>query len=114
MARSEQTPTADNPAAKQAPPEAPGRVQGDDSAGAASRAPARRPRASKAPAPGSTTQAAAVDEEGGDMRRSMIAVSAYYRAERRGFADGLADDDWYAAEQEIECLLNGPAPGAPS
>lgn len=31
-----------------------------------------------------------------------IAVRAYYKAERRGFAPGHALDDWLAAEAEIE------------
>jgi hypothetical protein len=35
----------------------------------------------------------------------MIAVAAYYRAERRGFAPGSELDDWLAAEADIEALL---------
>ena len=38
-------------------------------------------------------------------RREMISVAAYYRAERRGFAPGGADQDWLAAEAEIDRLL---------
>ena len=33
--------------------------------------------------------------------REMIAVNAYYRAEKRGFAPGHEWDDWLAAEREI-------------
>jgi hypothetical protein len=38
-------------------------------------------------------------------RREMISVAAYYRAERRGFAPGGADQDWLAAETEIDRLI---------
>ena len=31
----------------------------------------------------------------------MIAEAAYYRAEKRGFAPGLEDEDWRAAEAEV-------------
>jgi hypothetical protein len=31
----------------------------------------------------------------------MIAVVAYYRAERRGFCEGGEMDDWLAAEAEV-------------
>lgn len=37
----------------------------------------------------------------GDDRRRMIAESAYYRAEKRGFGEGNEVDDWLAAEAEI-------------
>jgi hypothetical protein len=33
--------------------------------------------------------------------REMVAVNAYYRAEKRGFEDGFELDDWLEAEQEI-------------
>jgi hypothetical protein len=33
--------------------------------------------------------------------REMVAKSAYYRAEKRGFEDGYELDDWLEAEQEI-------------
>ncbi len=36
-----------------------------------------------------------------DERRRKIAESAYYRAERRGFAPGSEDGDWVEAEKEI-------------
>ena len=35
----------------------------------------------------------------------MIADAAYYRAQSRHFAPGYEQEDWYAAEQEIEALL---------
>lgn len=47
---------------------------------------------------------ASVDEA---TRHQMIACAAYYRAERRGFANGQALQDWLAAEAEIDRLLDG-------
>jgi hypothetical protein len=38
-------------------------------------------------------------------RQEMISVAAYYRAERRGFAPGGAEQDWLQAEVEIDQLL---------
>jgi hypothetical protein len=38
------------------------------------------------------------------LRLEMIAVSAYFRAERRGFADGSPDDDWLQAEREVDLM----------
>jgi len=40
-----------------------------------------------------------------DARRGLIAESAFLRAERRGFAPGHEDEDWLAAEIEIDALL---------
>jgi Protein of unknown function (DUF2934) len=40
-----------------------------------------------------------------DARRGLIAESAFLRAERRGFAPGHENDDWLAAELEIDALL---------
>lgn len=36
-----------------------------------------------------------------DEFREMVAVNAYYRAEKRAFEDGYELDDWLEAEQEI-------------
>jgi BRCT domain type II-containing protein len=45
-----------------------------------------------------------------EQRLSMIAESAYYKAEQRGFAGGNPVDDWLAAESEVDALLsNNPA-----
>ena len=33
--------------------------------------------------------------------REMVAVNAYYRAEKRGFENGYELEDWLEAEQEI-------------
>lgn len=40
-----------------------------------------------------------------DLRRSMIAQAAYYRAERRGFEPGYEAADWLAAESEVDAAL---------
>ncbi|WP_295540023.1 DUF2934 domain-containing protein [uncultured Thiohalocapsa sp.] len=40
-------------------------------------------------------------------RTEMIAVAAYYLAERRGFAPGGAEADWLHAEAQIERMLAG-------
>ncbi|MGH8143368.1 MAG: DUF2934 domain-containing protein [Steroidobacteraceae bacterium] len=49
-----------------------------------------------------TPRAALIDVE---RRRALIAESAYYRAERRGFAPGYEAEDWLAAELEIDRAL---------
>ncbi|MCB1774249.1 MAG: DUF2934 domain-containing protein [Gammaproteobacteria bacterium] len=41
-------------------------------------------------------------------RRQMIAESAYFKAEQRGFAPGRALDDWLQAEREIDEVLGHP------
>ncbi|MGH8226615.1 MAG: DUF2934 domain-containing protein [Steroidobacteraceae bacterium] len=41
-----------------------------------------------------------------EARRAMIAEAAYLRAERRGFAAGHEEDDWLAAEREVDALLS--------
>ena len=41
----------------------------------------------------------------------MIAESAYLRSERRGFVPGFEEQDWLAAEKEIDTLLSA-GPGA--
>jgi len=43
----------------------------------------------------------------------MVAQAAYLRAERRGFAPGSEEEDWLAAEAEVDALLkagNGRPP----
>lgn len=37
-----------------------------------------------------------------ERRRARIAEAAYYRAERRGFAPGGEDQDWFEAEAEVD------------
>ena len=36
-----------------------------------------------------------------DEFREMVAINAYYRAEKRAFEDGYALEDWLEAEREI-------------
>ena len=49
-----------------------------------------------------------------DVRRGMIAEAAYLRAERRGFAPGHEEEDWYAAEKEVDAqLASGHVWGGP-
>lgn len=40
-----------------------------------------------------------------DLRQQMIAEAAYLRAEQRNFSPGDPQDDWLAAEREIDMLL---------
>lgn len=42
-----------------------------------------------------------------EERWRMIAVAAYHKAERRGFAPGHEVEDWLKAEQEISAVLAG-------
>ena len=72
-------------------------------------APRRRtaaPKASESAASKGTT----VSE---DARRAMIAQSAYLRAERRGFTPGYEEEDWLAAEAEVDALLKASHGGPP-
>ncbi|MBL8201549.1 MAG: DUF2934 domain-containing protein [Chromatiales bacterium] len=64
------------------------------------RAPAARRRG-----PASKTRPAA-EALPAPCREQMIAEAAYYRAERRNFAGGRELDDWLAAEEEIDSLIN--------
>ena len=76
-------------------------------------APAARPRPRsharastvRAPAPATESGDAVAGPAPDDLRRRWIAEAAYYIAERRGFGDGSADDDWCRAEAEIDRLL---------
>jgi len=66
--------------------------------------PKKRRSGAKTQALIATTTILAVTE---DERRGMIALSAYLRGERRGFAPGGEAEDWLAAEMEIDALLSG-------
>jgi hypothetical protein len=48
-----------------------------------------------------------------EARRELIAVGAYLRAERRAFAPGHTEEDWLAAEAEVDALLR-VSPRGPS
>jgi hypothetical protein len=54
------------------------------------------------PAAERPARAALIDAE---RRRALIAESAYFRAERRGFEPGYEAEDWLAAELEIDRAL---------
>lgn len=43
-----------------------------------------------------------------DQRRRYVAEAAYFIAERRRFVGGSPDDDWLAAEVEIDRLFAPP------
>jgi hypothetical protein len=43
-----------------------------------------------------------------ELRHQMIATAAYYRAERLGFEACDPDENWFAAEKEIDQLLLSP------
>ena len=79
-----------------------------DTAAAAAAPPAksrkRRAAARKGQAVIAATAAPAVTE---DQRRGMIALSAYLRAEHRGFSPDGQTEDWLAAEREVDALLGG-------
>lgn len=46
-------------------------------------------------------------------RYQMIAEAAYFRAEKRGFTDGHVDEDWIAAEAEVDQRLRNKASNQP-
>ena len=41
------------------------------------------------------------------IRRDLIELTAYHKAERRGFTGGDPEQDWLEAEQEVDRLLLG-------
>ena len=49
-----------------------------------------------------------------ETRHALIREAAYFRAERRGFAEGDPEADWAAAEAEIDQLLAAAADPAPA
>jgi len=63
---------------------------------------AERPRATRAKKSAAPVTRAEISAED---RRQMIAEGAYLRAERRGFAPGSEQEDWLAAEAEVDALL---------
>ena len=57
-------------------------------------------------------QKAAAPVIGAHERNNVVAVAAYYIAERRGFHGAGADDDWLQAEREIDALIAAGAVAA--
>lgn len=45
---------------------------------------------------------------GPEKRAALIAEAAYFRAEKRGFAPGFEQEDWLAAESEVDARLLKP------
>ena len=77
---------------------------------AAQPAPAKRVSKPKTPKAAAVPTKAQVSA---DTRRGMIAEAAYLRAERRGFAPGQEQEDWVAAEKEVDALLNANTGSGP-
>lgn len=44
-----------------------------------------------------------------ELRTEMVSVAAYFIAEKRGFLAGCPEDDWLAAEAEIDRRLSDDA-----
>ena len=89
------------PSRKSIPPEAQPRASTEPAP--AVKTPKRRAAAKKEQAVITANAAPTVSE---DQRRGMIALSAYLRAERRGFSPEGQAEDWLAAEKEVDALLN--------
>ncbi|HEY6484437.1 MAG TPA: DUF2934 domain-containing protein [Steroidobacteraceae bacterium] len=86
-------------------PEIPKVIKSDEkvSAAAASKAaPAASPQRARKPTGNPAGNPVRVAD---DIRRAMIAEAAYLRAERRDFATGNEEEDWLAAEAEVDALL---------
>ncbi|WP_297504430.1 DUF2934 domain-containing protein [Ferrovum sp.] len=77
-------------------------VKDEKQTGKASKAPTTaKPRRQK-----TRDSAAEIPLQGNGLdREEMIAVAAYYRAERRGFNGGDTLADWLEAEAEVDALL---------
>lgn len=75
--------------------------------GTRSRSGARPSAAKTAHAAGTSAGAPRNGPVPDDLRRNWIAEAAYYLAERRGFRGGSPEDDWSAAEAEIDRRLTG-------
>lgn len=88
--------------AESVPAESGGTGAGTSSASTETPAPRRRATVKKVQPP-PVAQPVAVAAE---TRREMIARAAYFRAERRGFAPGSDQEDWLAAEKEVDALLS--------
>lgn len=90
-----------DPGSPKAAKEIPNVIKADKPVGAAAPADKTAPPRARKPAAASQVRV----EVSEDVRRSMIAEGAYLRAERRGFATGHEEEDWLAAEAEVDRLL---------
>lgn len=68
---------------------------------AAGKTAAKQPRAATARPRAKKANGVSAEE-----RRRLIAEAAYFKAERRGFPEGSALEDWIEAEAEIDALLD--------
>lgn len=66
---------------------------------------AATPKAAKKPAAATTGKMKKISINP-EERYRMIAVAAYYRAEKRGFIGGDPAQDWVEAEAEVARLIN--------
>jgi Protein of unknown function (DUF2934) len=73
----------------------------------ASRPPAEGSRAATAPA---VAPAVPSNFDPSSSREALIATAAYYRAEKRGFGPGYEQEDWLAAEREVDGTGKPPTP----
>jgi len=74
---------------------------------------AKKPASKRKPPAAKATRGrkkAAVINISDDQRLSMIAETAYFKAEKRGFTGGNPVDDWLAAESEVDALLSNNPP----
>jgi hypothetical protein len=60
----------------------------------------KRPRKAAVPAPARSSS-----EVSAEQRRCYVEVAAYFIAERHGFTPGRENEDWIAAEAEIDRML---------
>lgn len=70
-----------------------------------------RPKRSRTATPGTDAPrtATAAPPLTAEYRRTLIAESAYLRAERRGFQGGDPVADWLESEREVDLMLSRPA-----
>jgi Protein of unknown function (DUF2934) len=73
----------------------------------ATRPPRRaKPKSAKAAKPASSRRSEVISPViDPEHRRDLIAKVAYFRAERRNFATGFEEEDWMAAEAEVDTTL---------
>jgi DUF2934 family protein len=65
------------------------------------------PKQTSSPTVERAGQQGALRKTAPEARNEMIAVLAYYRAERRAFAPGQELEDWLDAEREVDRQLSG-------
>ena len=53
----------------------------------------------------STTNSSSLNAIPGEDKARLVAEAAYFRALNRGFENGSPENDWLAAEQEVDAML---------